>query len=521
MKKKPYIYLVSIALIALAAALWQVFQAAQLEERLRDIDARTQATRLIELSLPRVRTELQVLLRAEQEKLGKEPPVGKVNIPMPPGGKADFNRGFFLLSPTTVQTPVGEEEFAERLEAAPAITNTIRRKAYNPSAPLFNPNEKNTYDPRTQLPVFGVYEVSDTDIDKPMRLEGVPGPFFYWNYEDTLVCMRSVPTSHGAAAEGFIIDPVKLATHVLPLAEPGLSQPSITFVRPGEAANLAPLPMVLRAGEKVQLPDSSERSRAMRVPVISAWLFSILSVAIVFALLAFYTRLERRRSLFVSAVTHELRTPLTSFQLYTELLCDPTLPPDKVGEYHKTLRRESLRLSHLVENVLSYARLTRGKMRERRDVGSCAELLTDLLEKTAQHLHRAGWTVNITIDHRVGLLRLRTDLISVEQILLNLADNAIKYASSEHAVMTLHALQAHRSLSLRITDNGPGIPPELQRSLFRPFSHTPKAEHSRKPGIGLGLALSRDLARSIGGDLTLERSTPQGTTFRLSLPLGE
>ena len=87
--------------------------------------------------------------------------------------------------------------------------------------------------------------------------------------------------------------------------------------------------------------------------------------------------------------------------------------------------------------------------------------------------------------------------------------------------MTLHALQTHRTLSLRVTDNGPGILPDMQKRLFRPFSHSQKAEDSRKPGIGLGLALSRDLARSIGGDLTLERTSDHGTTFLLTLPLGE
>ncbi len=521
MKKKLVFIFLLFSLVAVAAALWQAWQAAHLEDELRAIDSRTQATRLIELSLPRVRAEMETLLRNEQKKLGKTPPIGKVNIPMPAGGKADFNMGFFLLTPAMIQSPVGDEEFASRLAEAPAITNTIRRKAFNPSAPLYNPNEKQSYDPRTQLPVFGVYEVLETDLDKPMRLTGDPGPFFAWNYGDTLVCMRSVPTSHGAAAEGFVIDAAKLAAHLLPLVEPGLKEPSIDFVRRGESANLAPLPLVLRPGGIVELPDTTARKAALRGPVISAWLISILSIIIVFTLLVSYSRMEQRRSDFVSAVTHELRTPLTSFQLYTEMLQDPHLPADKLKTYHDTLHRESLRLAHLVENVLSYARLSRGKMRERHDVGSCAELLTALLEKTAEQLRHAGWNVTITIDPRVSLLRLRTDLISVEQILQNLADNAIKYASSDHATMSLHALQTHRTLSLRVADNGPGIPSDMQKRLFRPFSHSQKAEDSRKPGIGLGLALSRDLARSIGGDLTLERTSDCGTTFLLTLPLGE
>ena len=521
MKKKLVSILLVFSLVAIGAALWQAWQAAHLEDELRAIDYRTQAARLVELSLPRVRAEMETLLRTEQEKLGKTPPIGKVNIPMPRGGKADFNVGFFLLSPAMLQAPVGDEDFARRLAEAPAITNTIRRKAYNPSAPLYDPNEKQSYDPRTQLPVFGVYEVLETDLDKPMRLTGDPGPFFAWNYGDTLVCMRSVPTSHGAAAEGFVIDAAKLSAHLLPLVEPGLKEPSVGFVRRGEAANLAPLPMVLRPGNKVELPDTAARREALRGPVISAWLISILSIIIVFTLLVSYSCMEQRRSDFVSAVTHELRTPLTSFQLYTEMLQDPALPEHKMREYHETLRRESLRLGHLVENVLAYARLTRGKQRERQDVGSCAELLSALLDKTADQLRRAGWSVTITIDPRVSLLRLRTDLISVEQILQNLADNAVKYASSDHPSMTLHALQTHRTLSLRVTDNGPGILPDMQKKLFRPFSHSQKAEDSRKPGIGLGLALSRDLARSIGGDLTLERTSDHGTTFLLTLPLGE
>ena len=521
MKKKLVSILLIFSLVAIGAALWQAWQAAHLEDELRAIDYRTQAARLVELSLPRVRAEMETLLRTEQEKLGKTPPIGKVNIPMPRGGKADFNVGFFLLSPAMLQAPVGDEDFARRLAEAPAITNTIRRKAYNPSAPLYDPNEKQSYDPRTQLPVFGVYEVLETDLDKPMRPTGDPGPFFAWNYGDTLVCMRSVPTSHGAAAEGFVIDAAKLSAHLLPLVEPGLKEPSIDFVRRGEAANLAPLPMVLRPGDKVELPDTAARREALRGPVISAWLISILSIIIVFALLVSYSRMEQRRSDFVSAVTHELRTPLTSFQLYTEMLQDPALPVHKMKEYHETLRRESLRLGHLVENVLAYARLTRGKQRERQDVGSCSELLSSLLDKTANQLRSNGWSVTITIDPRVSLLRLRTDLISVEQILQNLADNAVKYASSDHPSMTLHALQTHRTLSLRVTDNGPGILPDMQKRLFRPFSHSQKAEDSRKPGIGLGLALSRDLARSIGGDLTLERTSDHGTTFLLTLPLGE
>lgn len=521
MKKKTLIFFLVFVLPALGAALWQALQAARLEDELRRIDRKAQAARLLELSLPRVQAEMGKLLADERKKLGDDPPIGLVNVPMPEGGKADFNCGFFLLTPASLQSFAGDEDFARKLADVPILTNTIRRKAYNPSAPIIDPREKTRYDPRTQLPLFSVYEITNTDLDAPMRRTGVPGPFFAWHYKDNLIYMRSIPTTHGAAADGFVIDSAKLAQHLLPLVEPGLPEAEITFANKGEAPNLSPLPLVLRAGDNVQLPDTAERRRALRGPVISAWLISILTIAGVFALLAFYSRVEQRRADFVSSVTHELRTPLTSFQLYTELLQDPSVPAGKKQEYHDILHRESLRLGHLVENVLAFARLTRGKVRGRCDVGGCAQMISPLLEKTAEHLRKTGFVVHVNMDKRTELLRLRTDLVSVEQILLNLADNATKYVEAEHPAVTINVLQRHRSLVVRFSDNGPGIAPELRRRLFRPFSRGDQSQDARKPGVGLGLALSRDLARSIGGDLTAEFGAEKGSSFLLSLPLGE
>lgn len=521
MKKKWTIILAFFALLTVGAALWQGHEAVSLEENLLAIDRQTQANRLLELTLPRVQAEMGRLLAEERGKLGNAPPIGHFGYPMPGGGKADFNKGFFLLSPAGLQIPDGEDAFGSWLERKPAILDTLRRKADNPSAPVYDPSKPHGYDRKTQLPVFAIYEVKDTDFDHPVKLSGAPGPFFAWSYKGDLIYMRSVPTTHGNAAEGFVIDADKLAERLLPLAEPGLGKPEIGFCQRGETANLAPLPLILRPGPEISLPDTAARQKALSGTVASAWLISILSILILFALLAFYARLERRRSDFVAAVTHELRTPLTSFNLYTEMLCKGNLPPEKAKEYHETLYHESRRLGHLVENVLAFARLTRGKVRGRQDAGPCNTLLTGLFSKISDRLRQAGVEFRYTIDARVGLLSLRTDLLSVEQILTNLADNAIKYAENPAPAVTANAIQTHRTLALRFSDNGPGISPEARRKLFRPFSRSARATGGQKPGVGLGLALSRDLARSIGGDLMLERSDGTGATFLLTLPLGE
>lgn len=198
--------------------------------------------------------------------------------------------------------------------------------------------------------------------------------------------MRSIPTTHGPAAEGVVMDAAELAKILLPLAEPGLRDAAITYPQRGEASNLAPLPLVLRPGESVDIPDTEERSAAVQGTVVSAWFTTLLTIAILFGILAFYARMERRRSDFVSAVTHELRTPLTSFQMMTEMLRNGQVAADKVPEYHENLHRESKRLAHLVENVLSFARLTRGKVRGRQDAGPCRQLLANAFEKHAERL---------------------------------------------------------------------------------------------------------------------------------------
>lgn len=521
MKKRFWMILAIFALLTLGAACWQAREAATLNDRLLAIDKETQQRRLVELSLPRVQAEMNRLLAEERAKLGAAPDFSLRRYPMPAGGKADFNCGFFLLTPDGLETPEGEDDFAGRLQRAKAVIDTIRRKALNPAAPVYDPTRPAAaYDARTRLPVFGVYDAGDADDTAPLQLKGTPSPFFAWHERDNVVYMRTVPTTHGASAEGFVIDPAKLAEHLLPLVEPALKGASIRPLQLNESANLSPLPLVLLPGDDVDLPDTAARREALRGTVVSAWVIAALSITILFGLLAFYARLERRRSDFVSAVTHELRTPLTSFTLMTEMLRSGTLSPEKQAEYHETLYNESRRLGHLVENVLAFARLSRGKVRGRQDAGPCRSLLDTVFDKTAARLKAAGFRVAVTHDTRTDLITLRTDLLSLEQIFTNLADNAVKYAATaEHPAVNITVVRKHRELAIRFADNGGGMAEEVKGRLFRPFSRSAKAVQGRKPGVGLGLALSRDVARSVGGELSLEKSDAKGTTFLLTLPL--
>ena len=339
MNKKLTLIIVLFSLLTLGAAGWLVYETATLETRLLQIDKETQQKRLVELSLPRLQAEIKRLLEQERNKLGYAPPVGQMVYDPPTGNMPDFVRGYFMLTPAGLQVPEGQEALGKEIESNDAIIDTIRRKAFNPAAPVYdhsNPTHA-TVDLKTHMPVFGVYEVDDPDFSAPLELKGTPGPFFSWFYIDHLIYMRTFKTTHGSAAEGIVLDAGKLAEKLMPFVEPALKGATISLCKKKEPANLSPLPMVLRPGNDVEVPDTAARRQAMRGTLASATLVTVLAVGILFGLLFFYARLERRRSDFVSAVTHELRTPLTSFSLMTEMLKNKLVPAEKLDEYHETI----------------------------------------------------------------------------------------------------------------------------------------------------------------------------------------
>jgi signal transduction histidine kinase len=173
-------------------------------------------------------------------------------------------------------------------------------------------------------------------------------------------------------------------------------------------------------------------------------------------------RLGERRNRFASAVTHELRTPLTTFRLYSEMLADGVVSePEQKRVYLETLKEQSGRLATLV-----------------------------------------------------------TDGDAVGQVLFNLVDNACKYArgAADRRIEGV-ARRAGRTLEIEIADHGPGVPAEVARRVFDPFDRGAK-NGDPTPGVGLGLALARGIARDLGGDLVLAPADERGgARFTLRLPL--
>ena len=307
------------------------------------------------------------------------------------------------------------------------------------------------------------------------------------------------------------------------LAEAGDLLPHADLQKANEPVSsgcrLAALPVTLVPGP-VPYDLPGEGSPVKRSLLI-AWICLLLGAAAVGSVLQGAMTLSRRRGAFVSAVTHELRTPLTTFRLYSDLLAaDAITDPRERKRCLLELQQESERLSHLVENVLSWAKLSgprHGKGAQSMTLGEVLDRSSDRLSARAR---QAGMTLTLTAPDTSRKTVLNINLSSVEQILMNLVDNACKYAA-QSADKTIHVeAAAGRQISIRVRDHGPGISMQQARGLFRAFRKSAHEAANSAPGVGLGLALSRRLARDMKGDLQMDNNVTHGACFILTLPAG-
>ena len=295
----------------------------------------------------------------------------------------------------------------------------------------------------------------------------------------------------------------------------------VTSASPGEDTRiLAALPVRLIPGE---VPvAAADPASPRRTSLLIAWACVLLSAVAVAVLLSGTISLSERRAAFASAVTHEMRTPLTTFRMYTEMLVKGMVPDEaKRQRYLTTLSVEAQRLGHLVENVLAYARLERSRGDRHLEDQTLQELIDRAKKRLDDRARQAGMNLIIEAEPPVLETRVRVVATAVEQILFNLVDNACKYAASE-ADPNIHLEVAHskNSAVLRVRDGGPGISKADARRLFRPFSKSAREAADSAPGVGLGLALSRRLARDMGGDLYFAQGATKGACFVLALPIG-
>ena len=222
------------------------------------------------------------------------------------------------------------------------------------------------------------------------------------------------------------------------------------------------------------------------------------------------------KTMFLNMAAHELRTPLTVISGYLAMLVEGSIPPAAAQErVYPMMQRKTEELARLVDGLLTAARL------ERKSAGGNEARPMDISRAARAAVSRARPRADlmggrVEFAGAAGELRGLADEDSVGRILDNLLNNALTYSSQEpHIVVTV---SAGKTVDIEVSDNGLGIPDDKREAIFERLVRVDRPEIGYPPGTGLGLYISRELARGMGGSLQLVRSAPgTGSVFRLSL----
>jgi signal transduction histidine kinase len=224
------------------------------------------------------------------------------------------------------------------------------------------------------------------------------------------------------------------------------------------------------------------------------------------------------RSRFYASMSHELRTPINAILGYNTLLLDgiygPLAPPQQKGI--ERTHRAAQHLLELVNDVLDLSKIEAGKFELTLQPAAFPVLVEELFVTVRPMADEAG--CELVLRHEGPRPTVETDPRRVRQVLLNLLSNAIKFGAGQPIEVTSRGA-AGGGVAVAVRDHGPGIPAD---DLPRVFDEFVQLEHSRgqqvSTGTGLGLPISRRLARLLGGDLVAESTPGEGSTFRLTLP---
>jgi signal transduction histidine kinase len=268
-----------------------------------------------------------------------------------------------------------------------------------------------------------------------------------------------------------------------------------------------------------------------RLPVgagsqIIIWTALILGVVLIGGFLLLYRlgagaiALGQQQQDFVSAVSHELKTPLTSIRMYGEMLREGWADEARKKSYYNFIFNESERLSRLINNVLHLARMTRNEQKPGLEDINFDQMLKDLRPKLESQLENAGFKLELNCAEPAMAANLRIDSDWLTQILINLIDNATKFAANaEPKTVQINCRRLQdKWMQIGVRDFGSGIAKDQMKKIFKLFYRSENELTRETVGTGIGLALVPQLATGMGGEVDVVNCEP-GVEFRLRFPV--
>ncbi len=224
-----------------------------------------------------------------------------------------------------------------------------------------------------------------------------------------------------------------------------------------------------------------------------------------------------QKTSFVSSVSHELKTPLTSIRMYAELMLDGrTISREKTKHYLEVMVAQSQRLTRLINNILDFGKLEQGKKIYNKSSVDLRDILSKIIDIHSIRIKKAGF--EIKADMGRDTYEVVSDPDAIEQVVLNLIDNALKYAKQGKFIAFFIENDAKGFVLLKISDHGPGISKKHQKAIFEKFYRIDNSLTSTFPGSGLGLSIARQILRDLGGDLDFEPVSNGGSCFIATIP---
>jgi len=226
-------------------------------------------------------------------------------------------------------------------------------------------------------------------------------------------------------------------------------------------------------------------------------------------------KLEAVRRDFVANVSHELRTPLTIVGGFAETLQDPEIPAEKRAEFARTIYSNTQRMQRIVDELLDLSRIESGHWKPRHQPVKIAEVVAEIFGRVVAAAKTKGIALETRVDPSATVIY--ADRTAVEQILLNLIENALRHTGNGGRI-TVETTPARNGVVLTVTDTGTGIPPEHLPRIFERFYRADSGRSRESGGTGLGLAIVKHLVEAHGGSVSAESIVGSGATIRIFFP---
>lgn len=267
--------------------------------------------------------------------------------------------------------------------------------------------------------------------------------------------------------------------------------------------------------EDLQAQAARERLIGLLLIPLAVVIMAV-GLGVVWLAMAAERRASRMRSDFIANVSHELKTPLSLIRMFGELLATGKHKGEGAArEYGEIITRESERLAHLIDNVLDFSRLERGKASYHFAEAPLAEVVHRALDVCRYRFEKER--IRLVLDAPTDLPLVRMDENAMALVLLNLVDNSIKYAA-DGGMIEVRLQRAPGGVVLAVKDHGPGIPVEEHRRIFERFYRAATARMKNVRGSGIGLALVKHIVEAHGGWVKVDSRPGQGATFSVFVP---